>query len=175
MKLFSDMPTEDFTNIMFKGFHGVDKILDEFTLADLSFMNPFDWINPLNIILKDEKKYEPIVAHLKRMLIFYVHEIAKMDVEIASVLKKRPILKPEEDPKDLQKLKVGKIQKEHWSVVYNRREGQNVQKIMCFLRDKHLYSSTSLKTILEMTEAYKGKSANDLKCFSDMIKWYLVI
>lgn len=72
-------------------------------------MNPFDWISLFNIVLKDEKKYEPIVARLKRMFICYILEIAKMDVEIASVLKKRPILKPEEQTKDIHKLKVGVI------------------------------------------------------------------
>ncbi|CAI9289146.1 unnamed protein product [Lactuca saligna] len=61
----------------------------------------------LNIQFKEEK-YKSIVAHMKRMLICYIYEIAKMDIEIRSVLKKRPNLKPEEEPKDLHKPKVGK-------------------------------------------------------------------
>ncbi|CAI9272002.1 unnamed protein product [Lactuca saligna] len=76
-------------------------ILDEFTLVDLPFLNQYDWISLFHIVTKEEKKYEPIVAHfLKRMLICYIQEIAKMDVEITSVLKKKPILKLEEQLKD---------------------------------------------------------------------------
>lgn len=47
------------------------------------------------------------------MLICYIHEIASMDVDIASVLKKRTVLKPKEESKDLHKLKLGKIRKEN--------------------------------------------------------------
>lgn len=103
------MLTEDFVNIKFSGFRGCDKVLNEFTLADLPFMNPFDQISLFNIVSKDEQKSEPIIVHLKRMIIYYIHEVANIDVEIALVLKKRPILKAKEEPKDIQKLKIGKI------------------------------------------------------------------
>ena len=144
------MPIEDFLNIRFMGFRGANKVLDEFTLADLPFMNPYDWIFLLNIVLKDEKKYEPIVTRLKMMIICYILEIAKINVEITLVLKKRHILEPEEEAKDIQKLKLGVIWKEHCSVMYNRKVGDTVQRIMFFLRGKHLYSTSTLKTILSM-------------------------
>ncbi|CAI9298949.1 unnamed protein product [Lactuca saligna] len=115
LKVCSAVPTEDFTNIRFKGFWGTDKVLDEFTLTDFPFMNPFDWVFLFNIILKDEKKYEPIVAHLKRMFICYIQEIAKIDVEIAIVLKKMPLMKLEEESSDLPKQRLEVIQKEHYS------------------------------------------------------------
>ena len=86
LKVFSAAPTEDFVNIIFKGFRGTDKVLDEFTLADFPFMHPYKWISLFNIVMKDENKYKPIVAHLKKMLICYVLEIAQMDVEIVLVL-----------------------------------------------------------------------------------------
>ena len=95
------MELEDFLNIQFEGFRGANHILDEFTLAELPFMNPYDWISLFHIVLKDEKKYEHIVAHLKRMIICYILKIAKIDVEIASVMKKMPILKPQEQPKNI--------------------------------------------------------------------------
>lgn len=41
---------------------------------------------------------------------------------------------------------------------------------MFFLRDKYLYSTTALKTILSMVETYKASLAVDLKSFLDMIK-----
>ncbi|CAI9290582.1 unnamed protein product [Lactuca saligna] len=80
---------------LFKGFMGTNQIMDEFNMAYLPFMNPYDWISLLLIVKKYEQKYEFIVAHLKRMPICYVHEIAKMEIDIAYVLKKRTILKPE--------------------------------------------------------------------------------
>ncbi|CAI9276276.1 unnamed protein product [Lactuca saligna] len=103
--------TEDFVNIKFKGFIGSNHVLDEFSLLGLPFMNTYHWISLFHIITKEEKKYEPTIAHLKRMLICYIHEITKMDVEIESVLKKRPILNPEEQTKDVQKLKIEIIRK----------------------------------------------------------------
>lgn len=100
------------------------------------------------ILSKDEQKYERIIAHLKRMLICYIHEIANMDVEIASVLKKKPVLKPEEEPKDLHKMKLGKLQIENWSVVYQRKNDQEVQRSKFFLLDKHLHSTTTLNYLM---------------------------
>ena len=51
-------------------------------------MNPYDWISLFYIVMKDKKKYEPIIMHLKMMIMCYILEIANMDVEITSVLKK---------------------------------------------------------------------------------------
>ncbi|CAI9288682.1 unnamed protein product [Lactuca saligna] len=123
---------------MFKGFRGANRTADEFTLADLPCMYPYDWISLLLIMSKDEKTYEPIVAHLKRMLIRYIHESAKMDVEIVYVMKNRPILKPEKEPNNHHKLKLGQIGREHSCVVYQWKECQKVLRSMFFLRDKHL-------------------------------------
>ena len=159
-------------NIRFTGFRGVDKVLDEFTLADLPFMNLYDRIS---LFKMDEKKYEPIVAHLKKMLICYILEFEKMDVEIALVLQKKPVVEPEEQPQHVKRMKLGVIQKEHWSVAYSQKCSEKVQKSVFFLRDKHLYSTTALKTILAMVETCKATSAADLKCFLDMISWNLCI
>ncbi|CAI9294352.1 unnamed protein product [Lactuca saligna] len=53
------------------------------------------------------KKYKPIIAHLKRMLICYIQEFAKMDVEITAMLKKKLFMQPKEESKDLNKMKLG--------------------------------------------------------------------
>lgn len=98
-----------------------------------------------------------------------------MDIEIASVLKKKPILKVEEQAKDIQHLQTIIIQKGHYSIVYNKKEGEVVHKCMFFLRDKHLYSSSAMKIILSSTKANKVNSAADNKCVSDMIYWYLLV
>ncbi|CAI9272355.1 unnamed protein product [Lactuca saligna] len=96
-----------------------------------------------------------------------------MDIEIASALKKKAIVNPEPEQKDFQKLKLGKINKENWNLVYQRREGGNVQKSMFLLLDKHLYSTTVLNNIIGLVEVTKSNISDDLKCFTDMIKWYL--
>lgn len=67
-----------------------------------------------------------------------------MDIEIASVLNKRPIMKPFEEPKDIQDLPVGLIDKEYWSIVYKKKEGAVLKNCMFFLRDKHLYSTSTM-------------------------------
>ncbi|CAI9263647.1 unnamed protein product [Lactuca saligna] len=79
------------------------------------------------------------------------------------------------EKKDLTKRKIGKIQKENRSVVFQRREGQETVKKLFRLPDKHLYSTGTLNHILELVAAYKGNSPSDLKCFIDMIKWYLLV
>ncbi|CAI9293323.1 unnamed protein product [Lactuca saligna] len=87
-----------------------------------------------------------------------------MDVEIIVVLKKKPILKPKEESK------LGKIRKENWSVVYQRKTDQKVQRCIFFLLDKHVHSTYALNYILELTEACKLNDDGDKKCFYNMIK-----
>ncbi|CAI9300384.1 unnamed protein product [Lactuca saligna] len=98
-----------------------------------------------------------------------------MDVEITSVLKKKLILKLEEQPKYIQHLKAGLIWKKHWTIVYKRQEGEVIQNDMLFLKDKHLYLSTALRIILSSAEAHKANLATHVKCDSDMIRWYLSV
>ena len=98
-----------------------------------------------------------------------------MDVEFAAMMKKKPILKSEEELQDLNKMKLCKIKKDNWSVVYQRTTDQTVQKQMFFLVDKNLYSTTALTYIMGFTEACKTNAIIDQKCFSDMIKWYIAV
>lgn len=65
-----------------------------------------------NIIMKAVEKYEPIYHHLRKLIRCYILEMLKMHVEIASMLKKKPILKPFDQPVDIENLKVGSIAKE---------------------------------------------------------------
>ena len=87
-------------------------------------MNPYDWLSLFYIVAKDVKKYEPIFEHLKQMIKCYTLEITKMDVETASIMKKRPILKPDEQTDDIQHLKAGVIRKKDRSIVYKKKEGE---------------------------------------------------
>ncbi|CAI9294032.1 unnamed protein product [Lactuca saligna] len=138
----------------------------DLTLVDLSFMNPNDWISLFLIQSIDEAKYEPIVSHLKKMMICYIHEVAKHDVEIVAVLKKRYVVDPKEETKYFQKRKLGKLKKADWSVIYQRRSGDKVQMNLFFLLDKHLYPSSALNHIMELTVACKLNSEGHLKCFN---------
>lgn len=61
-------------------------MLDEFTSTNLPFTNPYEWISLFNIVLKYEKKYNPIVALMKSMLICYILEITNMDIKIVLLL-----------------------------------------------------------------------------------------
>ena len=65
---------------------------------------------------------EPILAHLKRMLISYIQEVGNMDVEIVAVLRKKPNVLPKEAPNDINKMSPGKIEKDNWSVAFKQRD-----------------------------------------------------
>lgn len=95
VKVYAHFSVDGLINVKYKGFRGSSRTEFDFTLADLPCMNPNDWILMFLIFSKNEQTYEPIVAHLKRILICYIHEVAKMDIEIASVLKTKSIVNPE--------------------------------------------------------------------------------
>ena len=109
------------------------------------------------------------------MLVSYIQEVGKMDVEIVAVLRKKPIVQPKEAPNDISKMKLGKIRKDNWSVGFQLREGEKVQMCLFFLSDKHIYSTSCLNYILGITEQCKANDTADKKCFTDMIKWYILI
>ncbi|CAI9294204.1 unnamed protein product [Lactuca saligna] len=97
VKTYAPIPIEHFTNIKFRDFRGVARIEEDFTLENFPCMILNDWISLFMILSKDEAKYESIVSYVKIMLICYIHEVTKLDVEIAMVLKKKPIVDPKEE------------------------------------------------------------------------------
>jgi len=161
-------------NVGFTGIRGSDKKPMEFSLADLPTMNPFDWIVIFRILSKDPVDKGPLIIHFRRMLKGYIIEVSKLDVEIASLLNSQPLVKPEKDPSGVARMKLGVINKKHWSVVYKKQVGNKVSKSMFYLKDKHLYSKETLETLISLTNACKDNSDNDKKCFTDMLKWYLI-
>ncbi|CAI9284051.1 unnamed protein product [Lactuca saligna] len=130
VKFIGPIETKSIINARFKASRGPSKSIFEFTLVYLSCLNPYDWISLFNLLSKDEHKFVPIMAHLKRMLISYIHEIRKMDVEITVELQKKPTVQPKEAPNDVSKMKLKKIHKDNWSMGFqeNARYGTNVQK-----------------------------------------------
>ncbi|CAI9267060.1 unnamed protein product [Lactuca saligna] len=79
--------TDSFPNARFKVTRGATGQECEFTLAEQPCLNLYDWILLLNLLLRDEQKYEPFIAHLKRMLVLYIQVVGKMDIKIASLFR----------------------------------------------------------------------------------------
>ncbi|CAI9286615.1 unnamed protein product [Lactuca saligna] len=91
------------------------------------------------------------------------------------MLRRKPSIQPKEDPEGFEKLKLGKIYKEAWYVVFQAREQNDADfhNTCFFLPDK--YTTTYLEYILEIVNKFKGKNQGDKKSFSDMIQWYVQV
>ena len=72
---------------------------------------------------------------------------------------------------------MGKIEKDKWSVMFQQgsKERGDVQKCLFALRDKHMFSTSYLNYVLEITEQCKENDAAVKKCYSDMIRWYIAV
>ncbi|CAI9296682.1 unnamed protein product [Lactuca saligna] len=170
VEVFGPVQTKSFINIRFKAVRGAGSSIFEFTLIDLPCQNPYDWISLFTLLSKYEQKFKPIVIHLKRILVFYIQEVGKMDMEIDDVLRTRSTIQPKEALNDVSKMKLGKIRKDNWSVAFQQTEGKKVQKCLFCLPDKHLYSTSRLNYILGITKECKVNDVADKKYFADMIK-----
>ncbi|CAI9280615.1 unnamed protein product [Lactuca saligna] len=113
LKVTGPIETESFTNAKFKVARGSTCQSYKFTLVDLPCLNN-DRIILHNILLREKDKDEPVMSHLQLMINSYIQEVGSMDVDIATVLKKKPRVVPKEAPKDLEKFKLEKIYKEGW-------------------------------------------------------------
>ncbi|KAI3780421.1 hypothetical protein L2E82_10402 [Cichorium intybus] len=174
VKLTPRMPpvTSPFRNAIFLARRGSDDEKDEFTLADLPFMNPFDWVSLFNILSRRED-HEILHEHVKKLLTGYILEVSNLDVEVASVLNSVPKCSAEKLPSDLKRRRLGKIKKDEWNVAYPSKEGKDSVKKIFYLRDKHLYRTPALKKILDLINKTKLNTENDKKCFNDMLTWYI--
>ncbi|CAI9299911.1 unnamed protein product [Lactuca saligna] len=128
-----------------------------------------------NILVRKKEKYEPVVSHLQLLIKSYIQEVGSMDVEIATVLRQKPSVVPKEAPKDFEKLKPKKIFKEGWFVVYMSRDpqGEDRRKLFFHLEDNHLFTTSYLEFILELVAKFRGNNKDDVKCFTDVITWYI--
>lgn len=111
LKVGKPIGVDGFANVNLKAFRSHNIEVHELSLADIPFMNSYDWISLFNNISKDTMKYEPIFQFLIRMIWAYILEIAKMDVEVAAVHNQKPILKPFPVPDNVEKFKYGFIEK----------------------------------------------------------------
>ena len=140
------------------------------SLADLPNLNPHDWILLNNMLLSDQLQYEPIIDHIKYMLASYIHEVAKMDQEIANVLRKKPTIKPIGKTGDVNRMWLGKIDSQYHIVMFSRGAGQ---KFVFALDDKHLFSTSCLEHIVDIIHMCKQNTECDMKNFTDMLRWYI--
>lgn len=67
------------------------------------------------------------------MLVSHIEEIGKMDVKVVVVLRKKSIVQSKEALKDISKMRLGKIQKDNWSMAFQQGKGEKVQKCFFFL------------------------------------------
>lgn len=87
------------------------------------------------------------------MLVSYIYEVAKMDVEIALVLGKKQTVLLQGSANDIEKMKMGKIETDNRTVMFQQgsKERGDIQKCLFALPEKHLFSTTCLDNILEIT------------------------
>ena len=62
-----------------------------------------------NILLANPKDYKAIIGHIKHMLVCYIHEVAKMDQEVATAIRKKPSIKSIRKAGDIEQMVKGKI------------------------------------------------------------------
>ncbi|CAI9290589.1 unnamed protein product [Lactuca saligna] len=118
VKVTGPIETDNFPNAKLKVARGSFSQVYEFILANLPCLNPYDWIVLYNFLLRYGQKYEPVIAHLKQMIISYIYEVGQMDAEIVVVLIRKPSVLPKDNPDGFDKMKLGKIQKNRWCVAF---------------------------------------------------------
>ncbi|CAI9282873.1 unnamed protein product [Lactuca saligna] len=75
VKVTGPIEKESFPNAKFKVVRGFASQVHEFTLADLPCINPYNWIMLYNLLMPEEQKNEPVLSHLKLMIISYIQEV----------------------------------------------------------------------------------------------------
>ncbi|CAI9270576.1 unnamed protein product [Lactuca saligna] len=111
------------------------------------------------------------------MLVCYIREVGNIDVEIASIMNRKPIVLPKEPRKDLDTMKLGRIRKKDWSVAFQIREKTDAKfhRFFFYLSEKQLYSSSCLEYIVDFLSQNKANSVAEKKCFSYMINRYVLV
>lgn len=170
VKVMKPTPAGKFINVKFKVIRGSNNSVRIISLADLPNLNPHDCILLNNILLLDPQQYQPIIDHIKRMMVCYIHEVARMDQEIVTALRKKLTVKPIGKSSDVNKMRMGKIDLSFRTVMFTRGEGQ---KCLFALDDKNLFSTTCLEHIIDIIHKCKSNSDADKKYFMDMLWWYI--
>lgn len=109
------------------------------------------------------------------MVVSYINEVAKLDTEIASVLTRKPIVPPQGSASDINKMTMGKIEIDNWTMMFNRGSEAcgDFRKFLFALPYKHLFSTTCLNYVPNIMSHCTLNDATAKKSFSDMIRWYI--
>lgn len=89
-------------------------------------------------LVKEEQKFEPIVAYLKRILLSYNQEIGNMDKEIVVVLRKKPTVQLKEASNDISKMRLGKSERINGALSFNN-EHARMFRSACFPYQKSIF------------------------------------
>ena len=115
------------------------------------------------------------MAHIKRILVLYIYEVAKLDIEIANVLNRKPTVNQIGKASDMSEMCMGKIDTDHWTVMFQRGTGAPgaFQKCLFALPEKHLFSTSYIDHILEIINKCSLNDTTAKKNYNDMIQWYI--
>ena len=162
-------------NYKFQGLRGEEKKVVDFTCADLLHMNPYDWIK-IHTILRKRKddRYKHYLTHITLMLKSYITEIAKEDFGIANRFQ-RTVKAPNDTSDKIKDVRDGTILTDPWAVIYKTHEDNQYKKKIFYLNEKHLYSTSNLKTFMAKVELNPNNSQADKKHIYDTINWWLFV
>ena len=96
------------------------------------------------------------------MLVCYIHEVAKMDQEVATAIRKKPSIKPIGKAGDIKLRVKGKIDSQSQTFMFLRGDGQ---RCLFALDDKYQFSNSSLEHILELIHGCDQNCDADKKFF----------
>ncbi|KAI3682221.1 hypothetical protein L2E82_50084 [Cichorium intybus] len=82
----------------------------------------FDFPITARVFLIRAPDHQILAEHVKKLLMGYVLEILKLDIEVAALLNSTPKYKPEKPTSDLKRRRFGKIYLEEWNVTPLRKE-----------------------------------------------------
>ncbi|KAI3510707.1 hypothetical protein L1887_17840 [Cichorium endivia] len=102
--------------------------------------------------------HQILAEHVKKLLMGYILEVAKLDIEVVALLNSTPEYSVEKPTSDLKNRRFGKIGRKERNVAYPSKQGNNSVKKMFFLRDKHLYRTQTLKKILDLINKTSGNT-----------------
>ena len=108
---------------------------------------------------------------MTQMLKSYIAEIAKEDYEIAAMFN-RTVKAPNDTSDKIKDVRDGTILTDPWSIIYKTHEDNSYKSKIFYLNEKHLYSSSNLKTFMAMNP---NNSSLDKKHIYEVINWWMFV
>ena len=152
-----------------------------FTLADLPFMNPMDWISCYNILStvyrqNASSEMKVVREHMRLMVKSYLHLFSRVDVEIAEALGyDLPKLKLDEvSPVDFAD---GEIIEKPWSIVIGLLDDHHSLKCWKMkIDDMYALNKSTMETICtRLPLVRKNKDSPLLEETVKRFKWWVAV